>query len=140
MRSFQFAILLIIFCLFGTASIAADEWTEDQFINRSAEFLQTLDDGRFDAAWQATNPLLQVLNDREHWINRQKALRDAYGSLTSRNTRHVTHRKTYTNSPDGYYVIIQHDSVFVNKTKAVETVILACPSPQECSIREYIIN
>ena len=140
MRSFQFAILFIIFFSLSASSSYAEEWIESQFIERSAEFLQGLDDGRFDSAWQATNPLFKILNDRERWLTRNKALRAAYGSLISRNTRHVAYRKTYTNSPDGDYVIIQHDSVFTNKAKAVETVILDCPALEECSIREYIIN
>jgi hypothetical protein len=132
--------MFVTFCLLSIDSGAATEWSHQQIEAQALKFLQTLDGGNNEYVLQSMSPLFKVLNDSSEWIDRQEILRGAYGAIISRSTRRMTHRRTYTNSPDDDYVIVQYDSVFVNKSKAVETVILHCPKMQECLVRDYIIN
>lgn len=140
MRFFKLTLLLLIFSLFVTGSSWADEWPHDQVEVQVLKFLRSLDVGSYEDVLESMSPLFKALNDSSQWTVRQKTLRDAYGAVINRSPRHLTHRRTYTNSPDSNYVIVQYESIFANKAKAVETVVLHCPDMQECLVREYVIN
>ena len=140
MPFFKFTVLLLALCLLFTGSGLAAEWSHDYALRHSHNFLKSLDDGRYEDALQSMSPLFNALNDSNQWIARQKALRDAYGAVISRSRQRLLQRENYVNSPDGDYVIVQYESVFINKSKAVETVIFHCTDLQGCLIREYVIN
>lgn len=121
-------------------SLPAEELTQQQNAERSLNYLILLDGSHYETAWQAMSPLFKLLNEQHQWQRRQQAIRDAYGQVLVRTIDRISYRDAYRNSPDGTYVTIQFDTVFSNKAKAVETIVLDCNDGPDCSVRDYVIN
>ncbi len=122
------------------APVGAETLSRDQLENKASSYLDLLDQGYYEEAWQDMSALSQALNNQSQWQNRQQAIRTAYGALSSRQLRHITYRQSYTLSPDGQYVIVQFKSRYQNKADTIETVVLDCHSTPECSIRQHVIR
>jgi hypothetical protein len=123
-----------------TLPVSARPLGEERHNTQARDYLALLDDGQYESTWDAMSPFFKLLHDQYLWQGKQQAIRDAYGPLKSRLIRLSSQRQTYKNSPDGNYVVVQFDTVFRNKAKAVETVVLDCQNTFECTIRDYIIN
>ena len=136
-RRLVLGTLLIVVLI---APVGAETLSRDQLDNKASSYLELLDQGHYEEAWQDMSALFQALNNQSQWQNRQQTIRTAYGALSSRQLRHITYRQSYTLSPDGQYVIVQFKSSYQNKADTTETVVLDCHSTPECSIREYIIR
>lgn len=118
----------------------ASSLTQAQAENQARLFLQQLDNGLMHSAWQEMSPLFQVLSDQADWKLRQQVIRTAYGALFSRELKDVSYRATFSQSPDGQYVITRFQSSYQNKAEARETVVLDCSNGTQCSIRQYVIQ
>jgi len=134
-----FTLTAVLLVTLGMPS-AASSLSQAQAENRARGFLQLLDKGFMDAAWQAMSPLFQGLSDQKEWKNRQQVIRTAYGALFSRELTKVSYRSTFSQSPDGDYVVIQFQASYQNKDEAKETLVLDCSNGQGCSIRQYVIQ
>lgn len=126
--------------MLATTQVALAEPSQDQRCNRAMHFLEMLDNAQYETAWNNTTPLFKLLNDQHEWQRRQQAIREGYGTPPMRSLSFIKQKQAYAQSPDGNYVFVQFDSVFPHKAKAVETVILDCQTPLECTVREYTIN
>lgn len=114
--------------------------SQPQAENLARVFLQQLDQGQQDNAWQAMSSLFQVFNDPTKWKTRQQVIRTSYGSLLSRRLISISYRPVFRYSPDGDYVVIQFQSIYQNKADSRETVVLDCSNGTECPVREYVIQ
>lgn len=130
------AILIVLMA----GSVGAESLSRDHLDSQANNYLELLDQNRFEDAWLAMSKLFQALNNRAQWQNRQKVLRTAYGSLVSRQFLRITDRQSYSYSPDGSYVIVQYKSVFQNKDDTFETIVLDCHNPLNCSVRDYVLR
>lgn len=119
---------------------AASPLTQTQAENQARLFLQMLDNGLLDSAWQEMSSLFQILSDQADWKLRQQVLRTAYGTLFSRELKNVSYRATFSQSPDGQYVVILFQSSYQNKAESRETVVLDCSNGTDCPIRQYVIQ
>lgn len=128
-----------VFLLSCVASAGAVALAQDQIDTKARSYLGQIDANHYDQAWTFMAPLFKDLNSQSLWQNRHQVLRDAYGPLVSRLFHRISYRQSYSNSPDGQYVIIQFKSIFQNKATATETVVFDCQTDQ-CLIREYVIN
>ena len=114
--------------------------SQTQAENQVRVFLQQLDQGQQDKAWQAMSAFFQSINDRRGWKTRHQFIRSSYGSLIARELKNISYRRTFNQAPDGEYVIVQFRSAFLNKAESRETVVLDCSEGTECSVREYVIQ
>jgi len=130
------AILIVLMA----GSVGAESLSRDHLDSQANNYLELMDQNRFEDAWLAMSKLFQALNNRAKWQNRQQVLRTAYGSLVSRQFFRINYRQSYSYSPDGSYVIIQYKSVFQNKDDTFETIVLDCHNPLNCSVRDYVLR
>lgn len=129
-----------LIALTTVGSVATSTVEQAELESQARSFLNLLDLGQKDEAWDAMSPMFQTLNDPFRWKRRQQAIRSTYGNLSSRDIHRISYRQTYALSPDGDYVIIQFKSSYQNKVETRETVVLDCRTSSACSIREYIIQ
>lgn len=135
-------ILILSLVLLTILSIPAHAETvsREQLSRQTGSYLELIDQGLYENAWTLMSPLFQALNTQPLWQSRQQAIHSAYGPLTSRELLRISYRQSYALSPDGQYIITQFKSSYLNRNETVETVILDCSTPSECTIREYIIR
>lgn len=120
--------------------VRAEPPAHDQLSRQAVSFLELLDQGRYDEAWQTTAVIFKNLTNQSQWQGQLQTVRAAYDPLSSRQLHRISYRHSYNLSPDGRYVIVQFKSSYTNKANTTETVVLDCRTTPECSIREYIIN
>ncbi|NOR50365.1 MAG: DUF4019 domain-containing protein [Desulfuromonadales bacterium] len=120
--------------------VGAKTLTRDHLDNQAGSYLDLLDQGRYEEAWLAMSTFFQALKDKAQWQSRQQVIRDVYGSLLSRKFLRISYRQSYSQSPDGKYVIVQYRSIFQNKADTYETVVLDCRNNLSCSVREYVLR
>lgn len=134
--------LILFLALLTVLSITAhaETFSREGLSRQSSSYLELIDQGLYENAWTLMSPLFQALHTQTQWQERQQSIRSAYGPLASRVLNRISYRQSYSLSPDGQYAITQFKSSYLNKQDTVETVVLDCSAPSECTIREYIIR
>jgi hypothetical protein len=133
-------ILGTILTVMLAGPVGAEILPRDHLDNQAGSYLGLLDQDRYEEAWLAMSDFFQALNDKAQWQSRQQVIRDVYGSLLSRKFLRISYRQSYSQSPDGKYVIVQYESIFQNKADTYETVVLDCRNDLNCSVREYVLR
>jgi len=139
-RRCQHTALMIMVLLLMAMPAGAAPVSSKQLCSQAENYLVMLDQGRSEEAWQEMSAIFQALGNQSLWLNRQQAIRSAYGPCVSRQFTRIDYRKSYNLSPDGQYFIVQFRSSYQNKLDTVETVVIECHDTPECTIREYIIR
>ena len=135
------AYFLILLSLFvGTGVLHAEEIEQKEHGLQANGYLELLDQGRYQDAWQTMSPLFWSLHIQQEWQQRISAIRKAYGPVISRDFTRSSYRSSYRNAPDGEYLIFQFDTVFTHKAKGVETIVLQCSPTNVCVTVDYVIN
>ena len=132
--------LVLVSLFVGTGLLYAEGIAEKEHGLQAAGYLELLDQGRYQDAWQAMAPLFRSLHIQQEWQQRISTIRNAYGPVISREFARSSYRHTYRNAPDGEYLIFQFDNVFTHKAKGVETIVLQCLPASDCVTVDYIIN
>lgn len=93
-----------------TAQAAAEAW------------LKVVDEGNYGASWDQAAKLFKGAITKQQWERTAAGARGPLGKLVSRKLKSRDYREKLPGVPDGKYVVIQFDTVFENKSSAVETV------------------
>jgi hypothetical protein len=138
-------VLLCFFCFCLLAKVPLSCAQDDSFDARLAirlaeASLQALDASDFDLVWQSLTRPDQASHDKKAWQRQLTELRLAYGVLLERNFDRIQFRTSYVHQPDGEFAIVQFNSVFVNKAKCAETIILKKSPAAEWQIVDIIYN
>lgn len=88
----------------------------------SEEWLQFVDDGSYAYSWEAAAAYFQSVITKEEWVESVRDIRAPLGEVVSRKIKKAFYRTELPGAPDGEYVVIEYDTVFENKSTAVETV------------------
>lgn len=113
--------LLIGVTLAGGLAWAADK-PEDAAQASAESWLKLVDDGKYDASWDGAAKLFKGAVTKDQWKQAAVGVRGPLGKLVSRKVKSREYAEKVPGAPDGKYVIIQFDTVFANKSSAVETV------------------
>ncbi len=107
--------------LLGTAIVAAE--SREQAADRSAGKCLALDDGsQYQQSWQqAANQFKQKLS-ADDWQRAIVAARQPLGAMRSRKLLSATYFGSLPGAPDGDYVVLQYQTEFEHKQRAIETV------------------
>jgi hypothetical protein len=106
----------------ATFSYAALTKTDAESAART--WLALVDSGKYSDSWTESSSKFRSAITSEAWTQALKGVREPLGALKSRNLLKATLSKTMAGMPDGDYALLQFDTVFQNKAKAVETVSL----------------
>jgi hypothetical protein len=101
-------------------------WTADspeEAAQAAAEsWLKLVDEASYDASWDEAAKLFKAAVTKEQWRQAVGAARSPLGKVVSRKLKSRQYTETLPGAPDGKYVVIQYDTVFMGKKAAVETV------------------
>jgi Protein of unknown function (DUF4019) len=106
--------------LLGSRALADAKQEE---ATKSAEaWLALLDQGRYDASWDAAAPYFQHAVDKKTWQQQLSGVRKPLGKALSRHRELAQATHSLAGNPDGDYVVIQFATSFESKKDATETV------------------
>ena len=86
------------------------------------QWLSVLDEGRYAESWQNAALLLRNAANKSQFVQSLVGVLGSLGPLQKRESAHSTYYTELPGAPDGEYVVIQFNSSFENKEKAVETL------------------
>jgi hypothetical protein len=104
------------------AALGADEGAEKEAIDAANEWLALVDEGDYTGSWNNTAAFFKAAVKKEQWHEQMKTFRAPLGSLVARKVKAKQYTTSLPGAPDGEYVVIQYQTSFENKKRAVETV------------------
>jgi len=102
--------------------VGAAETAEDLAQKAAESWLKLVDTGKFDESWTQAASLFKRAVTKAQWAQAADEAVKPLGKLVSRQLKLRQFAEKLPRVPDGKYVVIQYDSVFENKSAAVETV------------------
>jgi hypothetical protein len=108
-------------CLIGPA-VAADK-PEDAAQAAAESWLKRVDAGDYAGSWEQAARVFKGAVKQDGWVQMCGGVRVPLGKLTSRKLKSREYTEKLPGAPDGRYVVIQYDTVFENKSAAVETIV-----------------
>jgi hypothetical protein len=91
-------------------------------------WLELLDAGRFDDAWQNADPLLREGVSQAEWTTATRKVRDGFGAIASRHVASKDYHRQIEGGPDGNYFTLRIDTSFGDGRRVVEVVTLTAGS------------
>jgi len=88
-------------------------------------WLSLVDQGDYDASWDAAAPMFQAAVTKQDWRNSMQVHRAPLGAIQSRTEASVQATHTLPGAPDGDYLLFRYNSSYSNKLSATETLTLA---------------
>jgi hypothetical protein len=95
---------------------------EEAAVAAARAWLELVDKGEYDESWQEAADFFTAVVKLDQWQKTMLAIRKPMGQIVSRELRSKKYRTALPGAPDGEYVIIQFNTVFGNKKKAIETI------------------
>lgn len=108
-----------LLCSLGAS--AADT-PEDDALKAAEAWLELVDQGKYDESWDSAARLFKGAMTKEDWGKSLTGVRFPLGRVESRKVTLKQYATVLPGAPDGEYVVLQFESSFENKSKAVETV------------------
>ncbi len=120
LRRWAFLLAMVVV---GVGRLGWTTETPEAAATKEAEAWLALDDqGKRGESWDAAAKLFKAAVTRDKWNEAVAAARDPLGKLVSRRLKSAKFKETLPGAPDGKYVVIQFDTSFKHKKKAVETI------------------
>ncbi len=85
-------------------------------------WLQLVDDGAYGQSWMQAAEFFRKNVTEQMWNSSLEGIRRPLGKMLSRKVKSSRYSTEVPGGPDGQYVIIQFETSFENKSRAVETV------------------
>lgn len=114
--------LATIFSFFFLHQAVAAETTTAEAIKAAENFLLFVDTGQYAQSWDEASSFFKSQVPKETWIKQISSLRPAFGNVMNRQIVNAQQMTQLPGAPDGQYVVLQYDTTFENKRKAVETI------------------
>ena len=140
------SFLLVMTPLIGIASLAqadtiAPTAAQTAGLRPAAmAWLAKLDTGDHNGTWgTAAAPFKSALTAQQ-WQQALKGARSPLGAVVQRQDKATTYARSLPGAPDGQYAVMQFDTEFANKTKAVETVTTVLEADGVWRVAGYFIR
>jgi hypothetical protein len=118
----------------------ASEKAEEAAIKSAKSWLSLVDQGKYAESWDAAAKLFRGAIEKDAWENALKGAREPLGATVSRNEMSATYKTSLPGAPDGEYVVIQFNTSFENKKKAIETITPMKESDGSWKVSGYYIK
>jgi hypothetical protein len=116
------ALTTVCLLLAGPAARAADSAADPAPVAAAVQWLELMDRGNYGEGWEQAASYLQGIVMKDDLVKALKAVRTPLGAVISRRLRSAQTATSLPGMPDGIYVVIQYDTVFARKKKAIETI------------------
>lgn len=121
MRFIHVALALASFWLFAQPAPAMSD-PEDEAQTAAEAWLTLVDSRNYAESWEEAAELIQQAVTKEDWNGIIAGARRPLGKMLSRTVKSRTYTETLPGAPDGKYVVIQFETTFAKKKRAVETI------------------
>jgi len=125
--------------IFINQALAADAKTTKAII-AAEEFLLLVDTSQYAQSWDAASSFFKSQVPKETWVKQISSVRPAFGKVTNRQILKAQYMTQLPGAPDGQYVILQYDTTFENKRKAVETITPMLDKDRKWHVSGYFIQ
>jgi hypothetical protein len=85
-------------------------------------WISGIDAGKYSQSWKDAAGFFQTAITEGAWVSALEGVRNPLGAVKSREIRDLRKVNALPGAPDGEYFVIQFDTSFASKDKAVETV------------------
>ena len=134
------SILVLLFNFVTTTARAADQAAVDEATKAADRWLKLVDAGDYKQSWNTACSLFRNAVTADQWAQQVGSVRKQVGALVSRKLKSAQYATSLPGAPDGKYVVIQYDSVFQNKSDAVETVTPMLDKDGQWRVSGYFIR
>jgi hypothetical protein len=121
-RTVASAMAILALAGLGSGGMAAGPAAEAAAKASAESWLALVDQGKYAESWDQSAKLFRGAVTKEQWQSAASAARGPLGKLVSRKLKSSQYTKSLPGAPDGQYVVIQYDTVFEKKARAVETI------------------
>jgi len=108
--------------LSGVTAVASDSGKEGAALSAAEKWLSIVDKREYGKSWKEAASLFRTAIQPQQWEQSVQAVRGPLGNVISRKVKAKAYKTSLPGAPDGEYVVIQFDTSFEHKKKAVETV------------------
>ncbi len=122
MKTFVAGLLVLYLSFCAGLALAQNPEKEQAAIVAAQQWLELVDANHYGRSWQQAATHFQTGVSKTKWRDAMMAVRKPLGRLQSRQLLSADYQTSLPGAPDGEYVVIQFQTSFANKQKAVETV------------------
>ena len=120
---FGFLVLCLIGCgKEAPSDTASNPAAEKAAIESAQAWLALVDGDSYAKSWEEAAAGFKSVVSQADWEKTVRAVRTTLGKVVSRKIKSQQYATSLPGAPDGEYVVIQYDTTFENKAKAVETI------------------
>jgi uncharacterized protein DUF4019 len=134
------SILVLLLNVVATTAGASDQTAVDEGTKAADRWLKLVDAGDYKQSWDTASSLLKNAVTEDQWAQQVGTARKPLGALVSRKLKSTQYATSLPGAPDGKYVVIQYESVFQNKSAAVETVTPMLDQDGQWRVSGYFIR
>jgi hypothetical protein len=123
------AVTAILIFLFGvsaaarmTEATASSGEHERAATAAAASWLAGVDAGRYPESWDEAAAVFRAAVEKGRWEQQLRAVRAPLGRLLSRQLKSAQATTALPGAPDGHYVVLQFETRYEHKQRALETV------------------
>jgi serine/threonine protein kinase len=109
-------------------------------LNAVTAWLESIDAGKYDEAWERTSTLTRTLETQAGWMDKLKHARDPMGPAVTRKNSRIKWTRELEGAPEGLYYVFTFDTDFATKSKAVEIVTLVYQDDGNWRVLGYSIQ
>ena len=120
-KSLWIVFPVLIGCLLSGVALA-NEAAKMAAEAAATPWLEIVDEGDYGGSWNQASKLFKSAVTLQKWTDQLTAVRSPLGKLLSREVKSTEYTTTMPGAPDGEYVVIQYNTSFENKRRAIETV------------------
>ena len=134
------SILVLLLNVVATTAGASDQTAVDEATKAADRWLKLVDGGDYKKSWDTASSIFRNAVTEDQWAQQVGSVRKPLGALVSRKLKRAQYASSLPGAPDGKYVVIQYDSVFQNKSAAVETVTPMLDKDGQWHVSGYYIR
>ncbi len=140
MTFIKWSVISMLFSFLFTFQAAAADNRTVKAITAAEDFLLLVDSSQYASSWSTASSFFKSQLTKETWVKQISALRPAFGKVTNRQILNAQHVTKLPGAPDGQYVVIQYDTSFENKRKAIETITPMLDKDGQWRVSGYYIQ
>lgn len=136
------ALMMIVLAslVLPSALWAADPAKEKAATEVAQKWLALVDQGKYAESWKASSALFQAAITSQDWEKTLVRASKPLGKMLSRTVQSATHTTSVPGAPEGEYVVVQFETDYENKLKAVETVTPMLEKDGKWRVSGYYIH
>jgi opacity protein-like surface antigen len=126
--------------LLAASAARAEDSSEKAAVAAAAAWLKLVDAGSYGPSWDEAAAFFKSAIGRADWEKALKSARSPLGKLVSRKVASRTYTESVPGAPDGKYVVLQYETSFEKKKRAIETVTPMLDADGRWRVSGYFIK